>query len=129
MRKLVSLAFMAATILPTAAMANQWDDVRDARRDVREERRELDRAYRYGDRGDIREERGEYRDARREYREELGEARRYDRRHYGYGHHYRTRYALPNGGRDLRWVRRHDDALLINRYNGRVVRVVRNYYG
>lgn len=38
------------------------------------------------------------------------------------------RYRLPNAGRNLRWVRHYDDALLVNTRTGRVVDVRRNIF-
>jgi len=69
MRKLILAALLGATLVPSAAMAQNRELRRD-RQDVREERRDLNQAYRSGDRRDIRRERGDYRDARQELRED-----------------------------------------------------------
>jgi Ni/Co efflux regulator RcnB len=136
MKSIFTAALLAASLMPMAAQArvSPGELARD-RQDIREEREELRHARRYGDRGDIREERGELRDARREYREDLqdrnrnrgyhGQYRHYDRR----GHNGYVRYALPRAQGSNYWVRDHRDALLVNRHNGRVVRVIRGYYG
>ena len=70
MRKLIMVALMAATALPSTAMAQSNGELRRDRQDIRQEQRELDRARRTGDRRDIREERRDVRDARQEYRED-----------------------------------------------------------
>lgn len=83
MRKLITAALLAASALvPAAAQAQSYGELRRDRQDIREERRELRDAYRRGDRRDIRDERGDVRDARREYREDLRDYRQ-DRRDYG----------------------------------------------
>jgi Ni/Co efflux regulator RcnB len=74
MRKLILAALIGATVLPSAAMAQNRELYSD-RQDIRDERRDLGDAYRYGDRRDIRDERGDYRDARREYRDDLRDYR------------------------------------------------------
>ena len=70
MRKLIIVALMAATAVPSGAMAQSNGELRRDRQDIRQEQRELDRARRSGDRRDIREERRDVRDARQEYRED-----------------------------------------------------------
>lgn len=71
MRKLMTLALLAAAAMPIGAQAQDRGELRRDRQDIRQEQRELNRAYRYGDRRDIREERRDLREARREYREDL----------------------------------------------------------
>ena len=115
-------------------------DVRDARRDLRDARREY------------REDRRDYRDARRD---DWRDYRARNRALYARGtwrapFRYRAfdrgmvlrpnyyapryyiadpyRYRLPAAGRDLRWVRHYDDALLVNVRNGRIVNVIRGFY-
>jgi Ni/Co efflux regulator RcnB len=128
MKILLTASILALGLTPVAAQAHGqghggrgelWRD----RQDIREERRELDDAYRYGSIRDIRDERDDVFEARREYREDLR-----DRRYRGHGYN-RHAYRLPAAYGSHRWVRRHRDALLINTRNGRVVRVVRGYYG
>lgn len=70
MRKFIILTLMAATALPTAAVAQSNREVRESRRDLREEQRELQDARRHGDRRDVREERRDVREARQELRED-----------------------------------------------------------
>lgn len=70
MRKLITLALLAATAMPVAANAQSNAELRRDRRDIRQEQRELDRAYARGDRRDIREQRQDVREARQEFRED-----------------------------------------------------------
>ncbi len=70
MRKLITLALLAATAMPAAASAQSNAELRRDRQDVRQEQRELDRAYARGDRRDIREQREDVREARQELRED-----------------------------------------------------------
>lgn len=79
MRKLVILGLMAAAVVPSAASAQSWGEVRRDHRELREEQQELNRARRYGDRGDIREERRDVHEARRELNEDLRDYRRWNR--------------------------------------------------
>ncbi|WP_010161438.1 MULTISPECIES: RcnB family protein [unclassified Sphingomonas] len=71
MRKLVVTALLAATLMPVAAQAQSYQELRHDRRDIREEQRDLRQAYRSGDPRDVREQRRDVRDARQEYREDL----------------------------------------------------------
>lgn len=75
MRKFIVAALMTATILPSAAMAQNGELRRD-RQDVRQEQRELNRAYRSGDPRRIQEERRDVREARQELREDRRDVRR-----------------------------------------------------
>jgi Ni/Co efflux regulator RcnB len=81
MRKLMILAVLAASALPAAANAQNYELRRD-RQEVREERRELRQAQRYGDRRDVRRERRDLRDARRELRQDRRDYGRADWRNY-----------------------------------------------
>ncbi len=133
-------------------------ELRGDREDIREERRDLDRAYRYGDHDDIREERQEYRDARREHREDVRDWRthrrhnpgiyrrgnwrsdygyrsfhpghRMDRGYYGSRHVISDpwRYRLPRPYGYSRWVRHHDDVLLVDMRSGHVRQVIRGFF-
>lgn len=76
MRKFIILTLMAATVLPTAAIAQSNREVRESRRDLREEQRELQDARRHGDRRDVREERRDVRGARQELREDVRDRNR-----------------------------------------------------
>lgn len=72
MRKLIIGTLMAATILPSAALAQSQGELRRDRQDIREEQRELNRSIRRGDHPrEIREQAQDVRQARREYREDL----------------------------------------------------------
>jgi Ni/Co efflux regulator RcnB len=72
MRKWIIGMMMAATVLPSAAIAQSREELRRDRQDIREEQRDVNRAIRRGDSPrEIREERRDVRDARREYREDL----------------------------------------------------------
>jgi Ni/Co efflux regulator RcnB len=133
-------------------------ELRDDRQDIREERRDLNRAYRYGDGRDVRGERREYRDARREYREDVSDWRshrrsnpdvyrrggwqpdhayrrfqagnRMDRGYYGQHNVISNpwRYRLPAPHGTLRWVRHHDDAMLVDLRTGYVRNVIRDFF-
>lgn len=154
MRKVLLIAIMAATVLPTMATAQTRELARD-RREIREEQRELRRARHYGDRHDVREERRDLRDARREYREDWREYRRKHRHLYARGdwrshHRYHAfrpgariergyygqrhviadpwRYRLPRVRAHMRWVRHYDDVLLVNMRTGRLVEVHRDFF-
>jgi Ni/Co efflux regulator RcnB len=132
MKSLLATTLLALSLTPLAAQAKLYPgELARDRAEIREERRELRDAYRYGDRRDIRDAREDLYEARREYREDLRDGRRDYYRDRYYRPHYRDHayYGLPRAYGPHRWVRHHRDALLINRYNGRVVRVIRGYYG
>jgi Ni/Co efflux regulator RcnB len=77
MRKLIIGALMAATIMPSAAMAQSQGELRRDRQDIREEQRELDRSIRRGDHPrEVREQAQDVRQARREYREDVRDRNR-----------------------------------------------------
>jgi Ni/Co efflux regulator RcnB len=125
MRKLILLAALAATALPSAAIA-QRQEIRHDRREIRQDRREL--------------------------RQDRRELRRDVRRHVAYVAPYRSwryrpvtigfrlqpvfyspRYYVVDYGayhlrppihRWLRWIRYGDDLLLVNIRTGRVLEVV-----
>ncbi len=139
MRKISSLLLFAAALVPATAQANngRGELARD-RQDIREERRELNRAYRSGDRRDIRDEREDLREARQEYREDLN-----DRRGYAYRRggrlapaYYSSRYVISQPWRYKlarpvgydRWVRRSNDAILVNTRSGTIRFVHRGYF-
>ena len=156
MRKLILMALMTATAIPTVASA-QTAELRHDRREIREERRDLRDAQRYGDRNDVREERRELRDARREHREDWREYRDRNRQTFNRGryvgprgYHYRPvtighrftpayygrqyiignpgKYRLPAAGDPRRWVRYGDDVVLVNIRTGRVLQVYRDFF-
>ena len=98
MRKFIILTLMAATVLPTAAIAQSNREVRESRRDVREQQRELQDARRHGDRRDVRNERRDVREARQELREDVRDRnRRWGRNDWnGYRNQNRALYARGN---------------------------------
>jgi Ni/Co efflux regulator RcnB len=155
MRKLITGLLLAATALPSLAVA-QTAELRHDRREVRQEQRDLNQARRHGSRQDVREERRDVRQAQREYREDWQDHRRDHRDDYrrpayvgprGYAYRpvaagYRlqpvyygsryvvtswSRYRLPAPGAN-RWVRYGNDVLLVNPRNGRVVNVHRDFF-
>lgn len=155
MRKIIIMALMAATAIPTAASAQSYGEVRRSERDLRQEQRELRQAQRYGDRRDIREERRDVRNARQEVREDWRDYRQSHRNVYArgnwrapfryqqwrvgaqiaptyYGSRYYIndfgRYRLPPPGRNLRYVRHYDDVLLVNVRTGRVAQVYNRFF-
>ncbi|HEX8486177.1 RcnB family protein [Sphingomonas sp.] len=79
MRKFIIAALAATVIVPAAASAQSYGEVRQGQREVRQDRRQLDRAVARGDRGDIRDARQELREDRRELREDRRDFRQ-DRR-------------------------------------------------
>jgi Ni/Co efflux regulator RcnB len=138
MRKLILLAAMAATIVPTTAIAQQRDwrhdrtDVRHDRRDVREDRRDLRR--------DRRELRGDRRDVRRHSRY-IAPYHNWNYRPVTVGFRlqpafYGSRYYISDygmyhlraPGRWQRWIRYGDDLLLVNVRTGRVLDVIHYRY-
>ena len=139
MRKFTSFLLLAAALLPATAQAStsRGELARDAR-DIREERRDLNRAYRSGDPREIRDEREDLREAKQEYREDLNDRRVYPYRpgvrlapiYYGpryvIAEPWRYRLARPAG--DDRWVRRSNDAILVNTRSGTIRFVHRGYF-
>ena len=151
MKKSLTISGLIAALLVPAAASAQTREIREERRDVREGRREYRDAQRYGDRDDVREERREYRDARGDYREARRDWQR-DRRYSSYRAPYAyrqfnagvtlrpqyyapahrlgwdNRWGVPRASRNLTYVRHHNDLLLVNERNGRVVRVYRGHF-
>jgi Ni/Co efflux regulator RcnB len=142
MRKLILMAAMAATIVPSAAIAQRYDGHRD-RSEVRHDQREV-----RDDRQDLRRDQRDLRQDRRD--------NRHDRRHHSayvapyhnwnyrpvtigfrlqpafYGSRYYINdygtYNLRAPGRWQRWIRYGDDLLLVNTRTGRVLQVLHNRY-
>lgn len=81
MRKLITALLAATVLVPAAASAQSYGEVRRGQREVQESRRDVQDARRYGDRRDVREARQELREARQELREDRQELRE-DRRDY-----------------------------------------------
>jgi len=132
MRKLIILAAMAATALPSGAIAQQQDwrhnrnEVRQDRRDVRHDRRELRR-----DQREVRRDRARYIAPYRNWSyRPVTVGYRLQPAFYGsryYINDYGT-YHLRAPGRWQRWVRYGDDLLLVNVRTGRVLNVIHNRY-
>lgn len=139
MRKLILLAALVATALPSAAIAQRHDrhDRREDRREVRHDRREVrrDRHELRHDRRDVRRDRSHrrvayaapyrnwrYRPVTVGYRLQPAF---YGSRYYisDYG-----RYNLRMPHRWERWIRYGDDLLLVNLRTGRVLRVIHYRY-
>ncbi|MDB5736942.1 MAG: hypothetical protein JWO65_610 [Sphingomonas bacterium] len=154
MRKLILASALVATLLPAAAMAQSYGEVRHDNREVRDDRRDLRDAQWRGDRHDARDARHDIRDDRQERREDWRDYRRSHPDVYrggGYvgpraGWRYRpvavgyrfepayygqrywvdpVRYRLPPVGAYQRWVRYGNDVALVNTRTGVVV----NLYG
>jgi Ni/Co efflux regulator RcnB len=133
MRKLILIALMAATIVPSVAegrrrpLANDRRELRQDRREIREDRRDLRE-----DRRDLRQDRRRVAYAA-PYR---GWAYRpltrgYQLRPVFWGPSYLIDYTLysltaPRG--EERWIRYGDDLVLVNIRTGRVLDVVRGRY-
>jgi Ni/Co efflux regulator RcnB len=100
MRKIIFATLMAATILPSAAFAQNGELRRD-RQDVRQEQRDVQRARESGNRGDVRRERGQLQDARQELRDDRREWRRDDWR--SYRNTNRGLYSRGNWNSDFRY--------------------------
>ena len=156
MRKTIIAALAAATALvPGAASAQSYGEVRRDQREVRESRRELQEARRYGDRRDVREARQELREDRQELREDRRDYRQANRYRGGvyngprgyryqpvtvgyrfqpsyYGRNYWVsdygRYRLARPGYNQRWVRYGNDVVLVNVRNGRVLQVRNRFF-
>ncbi len=98
MRTLIVSALMAASVIPTAASAQSYGELRRDRQEIREERRDLREAQRWGDRRDVRDARRDLRDARQEYREDLRDRNRRWARNdwYAYRNQNRALYARGN---------------------------------
>ena len=157
MRTLITAALAAAALLPVAASAQSWHEVRQDRREVREDRRAVQDARLRGDRGDVRGARQELREDRRETREDLQDYRRthrdvYRQGAYGgpRGYNYRPvsvgyrfapqyyarnywvsdygRYRLARPGYNQQWVRYGNDVVLIDLRSGRTLQVYNRFF-
>jgi Ni/Co efflux regulator RcnB len=128
-------------------------DIREEQREYRDAQRYGDRRDIREERGEYRDAKREYREDLQDWRQDrrgYGQRRGYGRGNwnapFGYTsyrpgyrarpRHYSSRYAigqgysrgLPQAYRGQRWVRHHDDALLIDIRSGYVRRVVRGFY-
>ena len=156
MRKFMLTALMAATVIPAAAQAQSYGEVRHDQREVNQHRRDLRDAQFRGDRGDARDARRELREDRQERREDWRDYRRTNRdafRGGAYagprGYRYRpvavgyrfapeyygqrywinpARYRLPVAPAYQRWVRYGNDVALVNVRTGRVVTVYNGFF-
>lgn len=157
MRKLILASALAATLMPAAAMAQSYGEVRHDRQDVRQDQRELDRANARGDRHDIREARQDIRNDRRETREDWRDYRRahpdvyrgggyvgpragWRYRPVGVGYRFEpayygqrywvdpVRYRLPPAVGGQRWVRYGNDVVLVDVRSGRVMNVYGGFF-
>ena len=156
MRKLILSALAAAALVPVAAQAQSYGDVRHDRGEVRHDRRDLAQARRYGDRGDMRDARHDLREDRRETREDWRDYRRshpeafrgggyagprgwayrpveagYRFQPAYYGQRYwvdPVRYRLPAAPGYGRWVRYGNDVVLVNIRTGQVIEVHRGFF-
>ncbi len=157
MRKFIIAALAATTLIPAAASAQSYGEVRRSEREVRESQRDLRQAQRYGDRRDIRDARQELREDRRELREDWRDYRRnngnafrrgayrgpqgYRYRPVSVGHRFAPSYygrpywvdhrayrlAAPRYGYQ-RWVRYGNDVVLVDTRSGRVARVYNRFF-
>ena len=157
MRTLITAALAAAALVPVAASAQSWHEVRKDRQEVREDRRAVQDARLRGDRHDVREARQELREDRQETREDLQDFRRthrdlYRQGNYGgprgyryrpvnvgyrfapeyYGRNYWVsdygRYRLARPGYNQQWVRYGNDVVLIDLRSGRVLQVYSRFF-
>lgn len=70
MKKLITMALLAAVAMPAAAQAQSQREIRRDRHDVRQEQRDVERARRNGDPREVRREQRELAGARQELRED-----------------------------------------------------------
>lgn len=157
MQKFILASALAATLLPGAAMAQSWGEVRHDNQEIRRDQRDLREAQWRGDRHDIRDARRDLRDDRQERREDWRDFRRAHPDAYRgpayvgpragwryrpvtvgyrfdpvfYGQRYwidPVRYHLRPVAPDLRWVRYGRDVLLVNIRTGRVLEVNNGFF-
>lgn len=156
MRSLILAALAAASVIPAAAQAQSYGEVRHDRGEVRQDRRDLADARADGDRRDVRDARRDLRDDRRETRGDWHDWRRTHPDVYrgaayegprgwayrpvtiGYRFaptYYDRRYWIDPApyrlhpvGIDRRWVRYGNDVLLVNVRTGRVLEVNRGFF-
>jgi Ni/Co efflux regulator RcnB len=147
---------MASAATSYGELRRDRQDIRDERRDLNRAYTYGDRRDIRDAREDYREARQEYREDRRDYRHDDWRGYRnshrdlYSRRGYRSSYRYQSfrpgiridsgyyaprhliadpwRYRLPRVSGYNRWVRHHDDVLLINIRTGYVVDVIRGFY-
>jgi Ni/Co efflux regulator RcnB len=100
MRKILFAGLIAATMLPSMAMAQNGELRRD-RQDVRDQQRDVRDARQYGDRDEVRHERGQLRDARQDLRDDRRDFHRDDWR--SYRNTNRNLYARGNWNSNFRY--------------------------
>ena len=152
MRTLLLASALAATLVPAAAMAQSYGEVRQDQRDQRQDARRLQQDRYAGTRHDVREDRRDLRQDRQETREDwrdyrrahpdiyrgtayvgpragwryapIGVGYRFDPVFYGQRYWVdAARYRLPVPAPDQRWVRYGNDVALVNVRTGRVIAV------
>ena len=157
MRILIAAALAASALVPVAASAQSYREVRQDRREVRQDRRDVQDARRYGDRRDVRDARQELREDRRETREDWRDYRRsngaaFRRGAYAgprgyryrpvttgyrfapayYGRNYwindYNRYRLARPGYNQRYIRYGNDVVLVDIRNGRALNVFGSFF-
>lgn len=157
MRKLILSALAAAVIIPAAAQAQSYGEVRRDRAELRHDRRDAYQARRHGDGRDLRDARRDLRDDRRETRGDWQDYRRSHPEAFrgggGYagprgwayrpvdtGHRFAPeyyhqrywvdpiRYHLAVAPGYARWVRYGNDVVLVNVRTGRVLAVHRAFF-
>lgn len=157
MRKIMIAALAAATLMPVAASAQSYGEVRRDTREIRQDRRDVQNARRDGDRGNIRDARRELREDRQERREDWRDYRRshadvYRRPAYVGPRGYRYRpvtvgyrfapayygrnywitdpyaYRLPRVAANERWVRYDRDVVRVDIRSGRVLAVLNGFF-
>jgi Ni/Co efflux regulator RcnB len=157
MRKFIIVSALAATLIPAAAIAQSYGEVRQDNRDIRQDRRDLRAAQGRGDPyaahqarrdlvDDARERQQDWRDFRRAHPDAYrigGYAGPRDGWRYRpvtvgyrfdpafYGQRYwidPVRFHLRPVGPDLRWVRYGNDVLLVNVRSGRVIEVNNGFF-
>jgi len=156
MRKFILPALAAAVIVPAAANAQSYGEVRHDRAELRQDRRDLARAQAHGSRHDVREARRDLRQDRRETRQDWRDyrgthrdlfrgpayvgPRGYRYRPVGVGYRFAPdyysqrywidpiRYHLPRAGAWQRWVRYGNDVVLVNVRTGRVITAYNSFF-
>jgi len=157
MRTFILASALAATLIPAAAMAQSYGEVRRDQRDIRQDQRDLNRGYATGNPHEIRDARRELRNDRREARQDWRDYRRTHPEAFrgpGYvgpraGWRYRpvaagyrfdpvfygrrywidpVRYRLPPVAGFQRWVRYGNDVVLVDTRSGRVISVYNRFF-
>lgn len=148
MRKLILISLMAATVLPSTAMAQPQREVRQERSAVYDQKR-VPAAVRHDSRNAVSERDRNW--GRNDWRTHRNSNRAlYARGHWKASVRYQTfrtgakiqpayynpkyrisdpwRYHLPRAKANQQWVRHYDDVLLVDTRRGVVVDVIRNFF-